>query len=184
MFDTKCEVLRTSLYEPKTSLAMLLVLLLVGCTATSDSVDEAALPSQLSVAITPGKPDAPTERVEINRTVEGCAVTVERLEAGGTAIDGPTRIDLGPDRSAPCDEVFDHAEQIDLLTFEPTQRAGEEFDAATFDLTIEHEAATHMIGWVGTLERQDEIDELLRLVAALAVDESGQPILFYFPTPR
>lgn len=136
----------------------------------------------MAIAVTPGKPDAPTERIEVQLTGGDCVVTVERSPATAAAASADrTRTDLQPDDPGPCEALFEQAEAMDLLHFEAEEVNDDEHDATTFDVRIDQGTGSHTVHWTGSVKHQDDIDELLRRAGALAIDDEGRSLVAYFP---
>ena len=134
----------------------------------------------IRVSITPGKPGAPTETVEIRRA--GGSVTIAaRRESNSSVLSSTTKgIDPSAGRS-----VWAIVERNELRTFEPAFVEEPAWDFGERRLRIEwtrrddSEREHHAVRWTKPLANGAAVSRLIEHLAALARD--AEATLHYFP---
>lgn len=150
----------------------------------------AAVGDFIRATITPGKPGAPTEIVEVTRHSDSCQIAVARQPAESTASESPDRKSnertLEGEEANVCDDLFLQADKAGLLNFEVAGDRERPIDGSSFELQLtrlnEGEPLSNAIIWDSPIDDEAVLQDLLRAAGLLAVGQLDSPKLWYFPT--
>jgi hypothetical protein len=135
---------------------------------------------RIAAAITPGKPGAPTERIEVARDGELAWITVTRT-AGGEAPLASAYRNIDPKEIEP---LWETVRRNELQTFEPKRSRRRSYDFGLRQVhlawTLDGRRGSHEISWDESLDNESRIKPLFRQLARLAQRRAPEVRLSYF----
>ncbi len=136
------------------------------------------LPVSLRVDITPGKPGAPTESIELRREAGSIHLSVSRVQIDGTEQSGTATLsdaEAADLRNGPLARI--------LSTFDPATVPNPVVDFGVREVRVQRDAASELETWTWDRTLVDELpaNTLFRELATLARDRVPDVLLAYFP---
>lgn len=139
--------------------------------------------ARLALSVTPGKPFASTERVEVSLKAQAFSLTIQRINGYGK-----TEIDKTyPLMRDTFFKIWDFAVARGLTSFVPQALDGENgADFASFELETEWKSAQpaegfHKSIWSFPLKNGQAVEELFSLFSPLVRSHADEVALYYFP---
>lgn len=160
------------------SLFVLAVPLLLSCGQVEMPIEASIL-----VEVTPGKPDAPTETIEVTHGPKAQRLTCIRRAADGHVISSAEDVVSRQDVA----RLWDIVERHRLMNFTPRETSelpddfGDRRLRLVWRLDGEPESRTIDVSWQREIENRSVVEPLLRELATLAHRAGIE--LYYFPAP-
>ncbi len=152
--------------------------------STARSPDASSRIAQISlkVTITPGKPGAPSETVEVSRRGTTPLLHVSRTDTfGNISEEESAEITLGE-----LSDITKIVEREKLQSFEPQEKPGEILDFGVFVLRIELKSEedtspqVHEVSWQRPLKNQKRISPLMAQLSRIIHKRTQRVRLYYF----
>lgn len=161
-------------------LAFLLLPISSSCAAHPSKIEDSPF-LRIRIAITPGKPNAPTEAVVWTRSEAGVQVDVSRITPEGDVL-------MSAKAAATEDAIREIWRAADPLPFEAASegRGDRVFDYGQREVqltagTHEHDAATRSLSWIQPVGEEDQFDALLKVVGNRLRELGLDASMAYFP---
>jgi len=149
--------------------------------APTPNLDE-LLSVSIKLELTPGKPNAPTETVEVARKESKDVVTVVRAQVGEPPVQDTAAID-----TATVERIWHIVVHNHLSTFQPdTSREpsvadfGQRRLIISFEKRGSTESVVHEVSWTAPPANNSAIEPLFKELGALAKTTSQAVRLYYF----